>query len=88
MSPVWLPHELRSYVITEAISTSFSVGAHEGIAFLPFSTRLTCSAIAPLAILLPSSAGNAPAPLPVGWWQTAQFAAYTLPPRSISSAIV
>ena len=42
ISPVWLPHELRSYVITDAISTSFSVGAHEGIAFLPFSTRLTC----------------------------------------------
>ena len=73
MSPVWLPHVLRSNVITEAISTSFSVAPTFGIAPLPFSTMLTCSAIGPLAILLPSSAGNAPAPLPVGWWQTAQF---------------
>lgn len=27
----------------------------------------------PFAIFEPSSAGNWPAPLPVGWWQTAQF---------------
>jgi hypothetical protein len=32
-------------------------------------------AFGPLTTFEPSSAGNAPPPLPVGWWQAAQFAA-------------
>src|SRR6185503_17420191 len=86
-SPVLLPQLLRVKVMTAAISVSFSCLPNAtiavGVQFLttPCSTVSICFCLGPVTTGEPSSGGNAGgAPLPVAWWQTTQFLAYTCSP--------
>src|SRR5271165_1397851 len=52
----------------------------------PFKTVLICTSLGPLTTGEPSRAGNAPGtPLPLAWWQAAQFAPNTFSPRATKS---
>ncbi len=55
--------------------------------FWPFSRIAICLLVsASSTTAAPSSGLNGPSPLPVGWWHTEQFAAYTFSPRATSSS--
>src|SRR5690348_2810015 len=92
-----LPHALRVYVITDAMSTSERC-AHDGIlppvgAFCttpfvwPFSTTSIWCCSGPSTTLSPTSAGapSAVLPVPFAWWHAAQFAVNTCSPCATRS---
>src|SRR3989442_5126326 len=60
-SPALLPQELRSYVITAAISVSESCLPNAAMAVLglPLSTMSMCPAFGPVTSFAPSSGGDA-----------------------------
>src|SRR5476649_2131256 len=69
-----LPQLLRTKVSTVAMSRSFSVSLKSGMPPRPFSSTDAGSLALPCTKALPASAGKAPGmPLPVAWWQAAQF---------------
>src|SRR5207253_8623099 len=86
--PVLLDQWFLVYVTTAAMSVSDSC-FHDGMALRPLSTTCSCLVLsASFTIGEPSSGRIGPAPLPLGWWQAWQFAAYTFSPRVTMSVSV